>query len=51
MTADNEESEQLSKFFGLLAHFNKNRPLPKDLTKKIEAYFNHYWLNDKNYAI
>ena len=27
VTADNEDSENLSKWFGLLAHFNKNMPL------------------------
>ena len=34
-----------------MARFNKGRPLPKDLTRKIEAYFEYYWMNDKNYAI
>jgi hypothetical protein len=36
VTADNEDSENLSKWLGLLAHFNKNRPLSKELTKKFE---------------
>jgi len=43
VTADNEDSENLSKWLGLLAHFNKNRPLPKDMTKRFEIYFEYYW--------
>jgi hypothetical protein len=34
-----------------MARFNKGRPLPKEMTRKIEAYFEYYWKNDKNYAI
>ena len=51
VTAENQESENLTKWMGLLARFNKGRPLPKDLTKKIENYFDHYWSNDRNYAV
>ena len=51
VTADNEDSENLSKWLGLLAHFNKNRPLPRQMTKRFEYYFEYYWQNDKNYAI
>jgi hypothetical protein len=51
VTAENEESENLTKWLGLLARFNKGRPLPKEMTKKIENYFDYYWANDRNYAI
>ena len=51
VTADNEDSENLSKWLGLLKHFNKNHPLPKEMTKRFETYFEYYWANDKNYAI
>lgn len=51
VTADNEDSENLSKWLGLLAHFNKNHPLPKEMTMRFETYFEYYWANDKNYAI
>ena len=51
VTADNEDSENLSKWLGLLAHFNRSSPLPKSMTKKYERYFEYYWANDKNYAI
>ena len=51
VTADNEDSENLSKWLGLLAHFNRSSPLPKEMTKRFERYFEYYWANDKNYAI
>lgn len=51
VTADNEDSENLSKWLGLLAHFNRNRPLSKEMTKRFEQYFEYYWQHDKNYAI
>ena len=31
VTADNEDSEALSKWLSMLAHFNKNRPLSKEM--------------------
>jgi len=43
VTSDNEEAEDLTKWLGLLARFNKGRPLPKELTKKLENYFDYYW--------
>jgi hypothetical protein len=51
VTAENEESENLTKWLGLLARFNKGRPLPKELTKKLENYFDYYWASDRNYAV
>lgn len=51
MTADNEDSEALSKWLGMLAHFNKNQPLSKEMIKRFEEYFEYYWAHDKNYAI
>lgn len=51
VTADNEDNTNLSKWFGLLARFNKGRPLPKELALKVEAYFDYYWAFDKNYAV
>jgi hypothetical protein len=43
VTAENEDNSNLSRWFGLLARFNKGRPLPKEMTFKIEEYFNYYW--------
>ncbi len=51
VTADNEDSENLSKWLGLLAHFNKSRPLNRTMIKRFEEYFEYYWQHDKNYAI
>lgn len=51
VTADNENCEELSKWLSMLAHFNKNRPLSKEMVNKFEDYFNYYWAHDKNYAI
>jgi hypothetical protein len=50
MTADNQASRNLSKWLGLLQRYNKGRPLPKDIVKKIEDYFEYYWPRDKNFA-
>ena len=51
VTASNENSQQLAEWFGMLAHFNKNRPLPKQMIAELEAYFEYFWQNDRNYAI
>ncbi len=51
VTADNEDNSNLTKWFGLLARFNKGRPLPKEMAMKIEEYFYYYWANDRNYAM
>lgn len=51
VTASNENSQQLAEWFGMLAHFNKNRPLPKNLIGELETYFDYFWKNDRNYAI
>ena len=50
VTAENEDNSNLSKWFGLLARFNKGRPLPKDTREQIENYFTYYWEHDRNYA-
>ena len=51
VTSDNEEAESLTKWLGLLARFNKGRPLPKEMTKKLELYFDYFWRCDRNYAV
>lgn len=51
VTAENEDHANLSKWFGLLARFNKGRPLPREMSNKIEAYFDYFWADDRNYAI
>ena len=51
VTAENEDHANLSKWFGLLARFNKGRPLPREMSTKIEAYFDYFWADDRNYSI
>ena len=51
VTAENEDSAGLTKFFSLLVRFNKGRPLPKDIVTRIEEYFDYYWAKDLNYAM
>ena len=51
VTAENEDYAGLSKFFGLLARFNKGHPLSKTTLVKIEEYFDYYWAQDLNYAM
>lgn len=51
ITAENEDSENMSRWLIALKHFNKNRPLPVDLTKRIEKHFEYVWKNDRNCAI
>lgn len=51
ITADNEDSETLSRWMLVLKNFNKNKPLPPEYSRKFEKYFEYYWRNDKNYAI
>ncbi len=43
VTAENENSEELTKWLSLLARFNKGKPLSKAMTRKIEGYFDYYW--------
>lgn len=51
VTAENEDNTNLSKWFGLLARFNKGRPLTRELSLKIETYFDYYWAQDRNYGM
>ena len=46
-----QESDELNLFFGTMKRFNQNHPLPQEITRRMEAYFNYRWLNDKNIAI
>ena len=49
--AEMEDGEGLSKFFGLIKHYNKGRFLNRDLKVKIEEFMEYRWLNDKNQAM
>ena len=51
VTAENEDHSGLSKFFSLLARFNSGHPLPKEMRRRIEKYFEYFWARDLNYAM
>lgn len=48
---DLDYGDELSKFFGLIRHFNDNVPINSELKCRIEAHFDYRWANDKNQAI
>ncbi len=51
VTAENEDHGGLAQFFSLLARFNSGRPVPKELMRKVEQYFEYFWARDCNYAM
>ncbi|TNV72556.1 hypothetical protein FGO68_gene14318 [Halteria grandinella] len=51
VTAENADHVGLTKFIGLLKRFNKGHPLPQELVRKMEGYFDYYWQQDLNYAM
>jgi hypothetical protein len=51
VTAENDDSEELNKWLGMIARFNNGTPLPKDHLHGIENYFEYFWSKDKNYAM
>jgi hypothetical protein len=51
LNADLDDGDTLAKFFGMMKHFNEDKPINIELKKKIEAHFDYIWINDKNQAI
>lgn len=51
LNAELDEGDELSKFFGLIRHYNDNLPLEIDLKERIEDHFEHLWYKDRNQAI
>jgi hypothetical protein len=51
ITAENDQSESLSKWMGLLARYSPTNRLEKKMVKKLEDYFKYYWSHDRNFAI
>lgn len=47
----NDHADDLNKFFSLLSHYNEGRPFNANLKRKIEAYFEYRWKNDKDFAL
>lgn len=50
-TAAREESQSLSRWFLILKHFNKNRPLPPEMINYFEKYFEYFWRHDKSNVV
>ena len=48
VTADINDGDNLTKFFGVLEKFNQNSPILLKLKVKIEQYFEYRWQVDKN---
>lgn len=49
--AENEDADNLSRFFGILQKYNYGRLLKKEFTSQIEDYFENYWSNDRLYSV
>jgi hypothetical protein len=47
MNSDIDDGDNLSKFFGLIKKYNKGKDIKPELKKKIEAYFEFRWKQDK----
>ena len=48
ITQDIEDNQRLAKFFVLIKHFNKGKPIKNNFKLEIERYFRHKWLKDHN---
>ena len=47
MNSEPDDGDNLSKFFGLMKKFNKGKAISDDLTKRMEAYFQYRWANNR----
>lgn len=47
---ENNDSDRLRRFFGVLHHYNKDLPLDPKLLEHLEIFFEHRWKHDKNMA-
>lgn len=46
--AEIDEGEELTKFFGVLEKFNRNKVINLELKREIEKFFEFKWEHDKN---
>ena len=51
LNADLDDGDNLTRFFGLINHFNNKVDLDFALKKKIEEHLDYKWSYDKNQAI
>jgi hypothetical protein len=47
VVAENEDSYNLARFFGLLKRYNSGKSVKKEIVEDIENYFSYYWSCDK----
>jgi hypothetical protein len=45
------DGDGLSKFFGILRHYNMEERMEINMKKRVETYFDYRWDNDKNDVI
>jgi len=50
LNAELDDGDNLTRFFGLISHFNKKAPMDIELKQKIEAFFDYKWSFDRNQA-
>lgn len=50
LNQDLDCDEELTRFFGVIQHFNGNQPFDEGLKQQIEEYQRYKWENDKNQA-
>ena len=50
LSASFDDGDNLTRFFGMLRHFNNEEDIDTDLKKKIEVHFDYRWDNDLNQA-
>lgn len=51
MNKDLDDSDNLSKFLGVMCKFNHNKPMNEKIKNEITEYFDYKWKNDRNMAI
>ena len=49
--AEIEDADSLCQFFGLMVHFNEDRPINLKLKRDFEEYFSYRWTQDRNAAL
>lgn len=51
LSAEFDDGDTLTRFFGVLKHFNDEVPIDQEFQRQIEEFFNCKWNNDRNLAI
>ena len=51
LNAELDDGDNLSRFFGMLKHFNGDQPINTNLQKSIEEFFDYKWNKDRNQAM